>query len=121
MVQMADGYQPTVARRYYFSADGLDKQSERLPCAKHYDVVLETQVGTEGKVISDSIHCRYVDYLASTAPPVGPWGATDHGPSAAAGLIDPSTKEADFEDIAGAICRVFCVATMLLLSRVPLR
>ena len=142
---MAEGYQPAVARRYYFAADGLDRHSERLPAAKHYDVVLESQVGTEGKVsvspgrrvflscccslcplrqklhrptdrptdrlqvIADSIHCRYVDYLAATTAPEGsvPWGTQDHGPAAAAGLLEPPlaeagrgrTREADFDEI----------------------
>ena len=37
-----------MSRRYYFSADGLDKHSERLPAARHYDVTLERDEGTEG-------------------------------------------------------------------------
>jgi hypothetical protein len=39
---------PQIARRYYFAPDGLDRHSERLPAARHYDVLLEEDEGTEG-------------------------------------------------------------------------
>ena len=57
---------PRTIRRYYFSPNGLDKRSERLPAARHYDVVLEEGDGTEGPNLVDEIHCRYVDFLKLT-------------------------------------------------------
>lgn len=62
----ADVNPPTV-RRFFFSANGLDKRSKKLPAAHHYDVLLEDGDGTEGPNLQDEIQCRYIDFLAASA------------------------------------------------------
>ena len=58
---------PPTVRRYFFSANGLDKHSKKLPAAHHYDVMLEDGDGTEGPNLQDEIQCRYIDFLAAAA------------------------------------------------------
>ena len=58
---------PPTVRRFFFSADGLDKRSKKLPAAHHYDVLLQEGDGTEGPNLQDEIQCRYVDFLAAAA------------------------------------------------------
>ena len=58
----SDNNPPTV-RRFFFSANGLDKQSKKLPAAHHYDVLLGDGDGTEGPNLQDEIQCRYIDFL----------------------------------------------------------
>eukprot|EP01043_Picozoa_sp_COSAG02_P037520 COSAG02_NODE_2823_length_7948_cov_14.628105_1_plen_1034_part_10 len=58
---------PPTVRRFFFSANGLDKHSKKLPAAHHYDVLLEDGDGTEGPNLQDEIQCRYIDFLAAAA------------------------------------------------------
>ena len=79
---------PAVVRRYYFSTDGLDRCSERLPAARHFDVLLERGEGTEGPNLIDEINCRYVDFLKL------PSGEGRDG-----GLLDINTSEGSIQEI----------------------
>ena len=58
---------PPTVRRFFFSANGLDKHSKKLPAAHHYDVLLPDGDGTEGPNLQDEIQCRYIDFLAAAA------------------------------------------------------